>query len=459
MGTTSTNLAPLVFTGVSQYSSDLQSILQRAVQIAQIPATQLQNQDSDVLQKKTVATSLGDAVSNLAGTLTALGAVGDNAGVAATSSDTTKVSILNSNATSPTTYAISHISSLASAASETSLTGYANSNTTAVSSTASLQLSVGSTNYSITLTSQTNNLVGLRDAINKSGAGVTATILTTGTGANPNYLSITSTADGAAALKLTDNPTGAATALLTSSNPGSDASFQLNGVPVTKSSNTINDVVPGVSFSLQGTTTGSEQVTISLASDRSKLSSALGDFVTSFNSLSSQVNAQIGPSAGALSGDFLVRQIQGDLRQLTNFTGSGAIKSFADLGLNLDQTGTLSFNQDTFNGLSDSQIASGFTFVSSSTSGFGSLAANFNQISDPISGLIKIQTDQYAATDKRLNDELATTNARISAMQSNLTLKLESADALLAQLTSQQTVLTASISSLNFTLYGKPAGS
>jgi hypothetical protein len=54
---------------------------------------------------------------------------------------------------------------------------------------------------------------------------------------------------------------------------------------------------------------------------------------------------------------------------------------------------------------------------------------------------------------------LATTNARISAMQSNLTLKLESADALLAQLTSQQTVLTASISSLNFALYGKPVGS
>ena len=459
MGTTSTNLAPLVFTGVSQYSSDLQSILQRAVQIAQIPATQLQNQDADVLQKKTVATSLGDAVSNLASTLTALGTVGDSAGIAATSSDTTKVTILSSNATSPTTYAISNITSLASAASETSLTGYANSNATAVSSTGSLQLSVGSTNYPISLTSQTNNLVGLRDAINNSGAGVTATILTTGTGVNPNYLSITSTAEGTAALKLTDDPTGAATALLTNTNPGSNASFDLNGVPVTKSSNTINDVVPGVSFSLQGTTTGTEQVSISLASDRSKLSSALSDFVTSFNSLSSQVNAQIGPSAGALSGDFLVRQIQGDLRQLTNFTGSGAIKSFADLGLSMDQTGTLSFNQDTFNALSDSQIASGFTFVGSSSNGFGSLAANLTQISDPISGLIKIQTDQYTATDKRLNDELATTNARISAMQSNLTLKLESADALLAQLTSQQTVLTASISSLNFTLYGKPVGS
>src|SRR5882757_1333793 len=172
-----TNLAPLVFTGVSQYSSDLQSILQRAVQIGQIPATQLRNQDSDVLQKKTIATSLGDAVSNLASTLTALASVGDSAGITASSSDTTKVSILSSNGTSPTTYAISNITSLASAASETSLTGYANSNTSAVSSTGSLQFSVGSTNYPISLTSQTNNLVGLRDAINRSGAGVTATIL------------------------------------------------------------------------------------------------------------------------------------------------------------------------------------------------------------------------------------------------------------------------------------------
>jgi flagellar capping protein FliD len=160
-----------------------------------------------------------------------------------------------------------------------------------------------------------------------------------------------------------------------------------------------------------------------------------------------------------LSGDSLVRQIQGDLHRLTNFSGSGAIRSFSDLGLNMDQTGTLSFNQDTFNALSDSQIASGFTFVGSSANGFGSLATNFNQISDPATGLIRIQTDQYTATDKRLNDELTDTNARISQMQSNLTLKLEAADALLAQLTSQQSILTASISSLNFTLYGKPVGS
>jgi hypothetical protein len=46
-------IAPLAFTGVSQYSSDFQTILNRAVQVAQIPINLLQNKDSDLLQQKT----------------------------------------------------------------------------------------------------------------------------------------------------------------------------------------------------------------------------------------------------------------------------------------------------------------------------------------------------------------------------------------------------------------------
>jgi len=48
----------------------------------------------------------------------------------------------------------------------------------------------------------------VRDAINNLGVGVTATVLTTGTGANPNYLSVTSNTAGATTLQLFDDPTG-----------------------------------------------------------------------------------------------------------------------------------------------------------------------------------------------------------------------------------------------------------
>jgi len=54
-------LAPLVFTGVSTYSSDLQTVLNRAVSIANLPVTQLQNRQKDLVQQKLLVTNLSDA--------------------------------------------------------------------------------------------------------------------------------------------------------------------------------------------------------------------------------------------------------------------------------------------------------------------------------------------------------------------------------------------------------------
>ena len=64
------------FTGVSQYASDYQAVLNRAVQIAQIPVTQLQTRDSEILSQKTLLSSLNSAVDNLATSLSSLGEIG-----------------------------------------------------------------------------------------------------------------------------------------------------------------------------------------------------------------------------------------------------------------------------------------------------------------------------------------------------------------------------------------------
>jgi len=81
------SITPLTFTGISQYSTDFQTILNRAVQIAQIPVQQLQNKDSDVLQRKTLLGGLSTAVSGLSDALGALGKIGAGQALAASSSD------------------------------------------------------------------------------------------------------------------------------------------------------------------------------------------------------------------------------------------------------------------------------------------------------------------------------------------------------------------------------------
>ena len=452
---------PLKFTGISKFSTDFQTIIDRAVSIASLPLQMAQNQQVDLLSKKQALSDLSSSAGDIAGKLTALGKVGGNRGITATSSNTGKVAILTTNASSPAVYDITEVTSLAKAASETSLTGYATSDTTAVSASGHMALIFGppgeETTTTFDLDSSTNDLVGLRDKINSLNLGVNASILTTGTGANPNYLSISANASGSNTLRLVEDPDGTPTEVLTSANQGSDTVFKLNGVTVQKSSTSINDVIPGVSFNILAKTDTDEAVTLTLGSNSSAISQALQDLVSGYNTAVDQVDSQIGESAGLLSGDNIVREIQQSLRSIGTYTGtgSGTIQSLAALGVELGKDGKMTFNADTFNALSSTNIDDAFTFLGSSTTGLGALAKQFTAISDPVNGMIKLQQDQYDVTDKRLGKQVTDLTTRITDMQMALASKLEIADQLLAALDSQQTMLTASIDSMNYSLYGK----
>lgn len=442
--------APVTLNGVSQYSSDLQNILNRAVQIAQIPVAALQNKDSEVLQKTTLLASLEGTVSNLADSLRSLGTIAASQAIGATSSDPSVVSVANAGSTTPAVYTINSITSAASAASERSLSSYADSAATPVSSTGTMELDVGSQKYTFTLAS--NNLTSLRDQINSLGAGVTASILTTSDG---NYLSIAANASGQTTLQLIDDPGGANTQWLTNTNQGTNAVFQLNGIDISQPANVVNSVIPGVTFTILGSS--ANPVTLTLQSDRTQLSSALQDFVSKYNALRTALNAQEGPAAGMLSGDTAITQLDDAMRQLTAYsTTTGSIKNLADLGIEFDTSGQASFNQTTFDALSDSQISDAFKFVGSATTGLGGgFSATFSQFSDPVTGLIKIEQDGFSTTDQHLQDQITTLTDRINAMQTNLVSQLQAADAMLAGLQSQQQTLTASLQGLNLVLYGK----
>lgn len=448
-------LTPLSFTGVSTFSENIQAILTRASTIASLPLRALQNEKSDLIQRKSLVASLQGTMTSFTSSLQNLADTGDAKAIGGSSSNTSKVFVNTVTATTAASYTISDITSVASAASETTAAGYADASTTAVSTTGTVRLVIGSTTYDIVLGTGQNNLAGLRTAINALGAGVSASILTTGTGANPNYLSITATATGATTLQLIDDPTGAATQMLTSANQGSNANFKLNGISVSKSNNLINDVVGGVAFTIAGTTSGAETVTVRLASDRSKLSTALSSIASAYNDVVDFLDSQIGETAGLLSGSNLVRQASSALRQLTGFPGTGAIKGLASLGLSLDTEGKLTFDSAAFNSLTEAQIADAYTFTGSTTSGVGSLVATFEGISDPITGIVKLEQNQFARTEARLNTQIADLTDRINAQQAAARSRLQVVDTLLATLESQQRNIDAQVKSLNSTLYGK----
>jgi flagellar hook-associated protein 2 len=444
-------IAPLTFTGVSSFSEDFQAILARGETVASLPLRALQNEKSDLLQRKTLSSALQGVVGSFTSALENLSRIGDARAINGSSSSSSKVSINSVTATIPAQYTISEITSVASAASETSLHGYGSSD--AVSTTGTVRLTLGSNTYDIVLAPDKNNLAGLRDAINKLGAGVTASVMTTGSGATPNYLVLSASASGATTLSLTDDPGGAATALVTNANQGSNAEFVLNGVPVSKSTNIINDVVSGVAFTINATS--SDPVTISLASDRSKLPPAINSLVAAYNSVVEFLDSQIGEAAGLLSGSNLVREASTALRQFVNFDSEGLLRGIADLGISLDNQGRMSFDSVTFNQLSDSQISAAYSFVGSSSTGLGSLTSAFRSVSDPVTGSVKIEQEQFDRTEDRLNRHISELTERITAQQAALASRLQAADTLLATLESQQKMVSASLEGLSLTLYGR----
>ena len=446
------SLSPLTFTGISQFSNDFQTILDRAVKIAQVPIQQLQNRDGDVIQKKTLLSGFSSGVSGLASAIEALSEVASKRALSASSSDSTVVAAVNAGADSTATYTINSITSIAKAASERSLTGYADSAATPVGSTGAFQLKVGADTYDFTLTN--NTLVGLRDKLNTLGAGITASILTTAGG---NYLSVAANTTGAQALELRDAPLGANTNLLTATNQGADLVFHLNGIQVQQSRNLVNSVVPGLAFT--ALTESANPVTLTLASDRSQLTAALQSFAQAYNTSRGQVNSQTGSSAGLLTGDSAVLQVGSTLRQISaQRLASGSVKSLADLGMTFDSNGTMKFDSSAVDGYTSTQLNDAFTFLANSSTGLGRFAGSLRQISDPINGLIKVEQDGLDRVDRTLQDQIAKLTDRMAVMRKGLSLRLQQADTLLASLESQQNTVKASLQGLNVVLYGKQQG-
>ncbi len=338
---------------------------------------------------------------------------------------------------------------------ETSVAGYPDTGTTNVSDSGTVDLTVGSGAAIPLNISANNNLTGLMNAINGAGAGVTASITTSG---GENYLKVVA-AGGATPITLNDTPAVSPVNLISGSNQGSDSSFTLNNtINVTnQTTNVFSNVIPGVTFTLLKSDTGS--VGLSLAADPAQLSSALQTFIGAYNALATQVSQETGTGAGALGGDSTITDINGDLNQLSGYfaSGSSTVRSLSDLGVTFnDTTGQLTLDPTVVAGFSSTQLSDAYKFLGSSNSGFATFANNFTMISDPISGLIQNEETGIATDDTNIGNEITTLQARATLAHNANSAKLEAADALVAQLQSEQNTVNAEVESVDFVDYGAP---
>lgn len=230
------------------------------------------------------------------------------------------------------------------------------------------------------LSDQTLN--GLQSAINASGMGVTANILTDAGGSRLSLVSNTSGAAGQMTVTsaITDsnavtgsNPTGALN--YNDAVDGKNASLTIDGIGLSSASNTVTNLIPGVTFQLlsaspaTGTGGTPEQVQVVIANNNSGVETSINQFVTDYNALIKAVNAQEGndssgkpePLFGSPTLSLIQQQLlgsvnaqnpSGTLEAVTNalqpsLSGSIAIQ----VGSNQPQTVTLNPSQTSLSDL------------------------------------------------------------------------------------------------------------
>lgn len=225
--------------------------------------------------------------------------------------------------------------------------------------TGSTFTSNGNGTKTVTIDATNNSLQGIRDAINSANIGVTATIINDGSGTpyrlalassaigSSNSLKISVAGDAALGSLLAHDP--AATQNLSETVTAQNANFKVNGVSVSKSSNTVTDVIEGVTLTLQKTTTTSASLTV--ARDTASIQSSVAAFVKAYNDLNKTLKdvSSYDPATkkGAiLQGDAVVRGIQSQVRAALNnpVSGAGALTHLSQIGVTFQKDGTLALD-------------------------------------------------------------------------------------------------------------------
>jgi flagellar hook-associated protein 2 len=436
-----------IFTGSSRYSSDLQQVLSRSIAIASLPLDQLNNQLT-TLQNRSAALDSLDG--KFAAVLTAL--QGISTATVSSSAQVSDSSVLaaHSDATAlPGSYAIHVVSagSPTTALSKSGLPAVQDPSSQSITTAGSLTLTVGGT--PVTITPSGNTLNALAEAINSSGANVTATVINLGSPAAPDYkLSLQSTKLGNIAIQLNDGSQD----LLSTLSTGTQAQYQVNGQPVTpiSSDSTTVTIAPGLTVDLLGA--GDSNVVVSRSS--SAQSDALSSFVAAYNAAVDALSANRGKGGGPLTGDPLIFSLSQSLRSLSGFNGgSGAVRNLTDLGLTVDKTGKLSFDQTVFDNASTAHSSDVSAFLgSASTGGFLKAATDtLNGLEDPDHGSIETTRASAQTAITKQNQKIADEQTRIDILTASLTARMSAADALIASLEQQVTYFTSLFASMNGT--------
>lgn len=263
----------------------------------------------------------------------------------------------------------------------------------------------------VSAANQNTTVSGLRDYINANAFGVQAAVVNDGNGYRltltskstgaQNSMEITVTSDGDA--DDTDNA-GLSQLAFNASAQGSleqtvaaqDAALKINGLNITRETNTVEDAIDGVTLNLLKADVGNT-VLVNVTENNDTAKDSIQGLVDGYNSLIETLNTLTNynpetSEAGVLIGDFTVRNIRAQLRGVIGNTVSqltGNVRLLADIGITTNSDGTLTLDSSKLSSViasNPSEVQALFAFqgrptdpdISYSASTASTLAGNYD---------------------------------------------------------------------------------
>lgn len=436
---------------------DLNSMLSKLIALEQQPVTAMDTKISVATTKISAYGKLKTALANLQTAAVKLATPSKLAAYTATSSDATIATATTASNASPGTYAI-NVTQLAKAQKSFS--------TPFASATAfgqgSLDFTVNGTPHSISLTDQASYSINdLRAKINTANIGVTAAVVS-GTGGDRLVLSGTSEGSaGAFTLAVTSGdanlnalvPFDTDVALATT--VAQDATFTIDGVAGTSSTNTISTAVNGLTLNFLKTGT----TNLTVKSDTSTVVASVQAFVDSYNAVSTLIKSNTAydattKTAQPLNAEASVRTIQGLLNAARTTTptalSSATYKTLSQLGISATTGGGLTFDSSKLTSAIGTSFSDAQTTLGAYGAAFDSTLTDILNVSgtDANRGIIENRLNGLSMSVKNFTDSKAVLQLRIDAVEKRYRAQFTALDTMVSSMQTTSSYLTQQLARL-----------
>jgi flagellar hook-associated protein 2 len=239
--------------------------------------------------------------------------------------------------------------------------------------------------------------------------------------------------------------------------PAGDAQFTIDGLVQTSASNSVEGVIPDVTFSLLGKTEADKPLTLTIGQDNSGVTANIKKFVEAYNKLiatTSQLTSvtQVGegkpPVLGGLVGDASVRNLLSGVRsELVNPANQEGVQVLADLGITTQKDGTLKIDDAKLS----KALENNFDAVGSFFTGDNGLMSRVDKRIDGFiqaGGVLDQRMKGLQSTLSDIDKQKETLVRRVGQMQARLFAQFNAMDALVGRLNDTSARLTQALGSL-----------